>query len=57
MLKKKEEKEGFDEAIYSVKDGKTKSFFNLGNKNNYKTTDECAETCGGKGNLWFINHI
>ena len=36
VLKKKEEKEGFDEAIYSVKDGKTKSFFNLGNKNNYK---------------------
>ena len=26
VLKKKEEKEGFDEAIYSVKDGKTKSF-------------------------------
>ena len=36
VLKKKEEKEGFDEAIYSVKDGKRKSFFNLGNKNNYK---------------------
>ena len=36
VLKKKEEKEGFDEAIYSFKEGKTKSFFNLGNKNNYK---------------------
>ena len=36
ILKKKEEREGFDEAIYSVKEGKTKSFFNLGKKNNYK---------------------
>ena len=36
ILKKREEKEGFDEAVYSSEDGKVKSFFNLGNKNNYK---------------------
>ena len=36
LLKKKEEKEGFDEAIYSSDDGKNKSFFNLGKKNDYK---------------------
>ena len=36
ILKKKEEDEGFVEAVYSRKDGKTKKFFNLGKKNNYK---------------------
>ena len=36
LLKKKEEKEGFDEAIYSSEDGKNKSFFNLGKNNDYK---------------------
>ena len=36
LLKKKEEKEGFNEAIYSKNDGKTKAFFNLGKKNDYK---------------------
>ena len=36
LLKKKEEKEGFDEAIYSSDDGKSKAFFNLGRNNNYK---------------------
>ena len=36
ILKKKEENEGFVEAVYSRKDGKTKKFFNLGKKNNYK---------------------
>ena len=36
LLKKKEEKEGFDEAIYSSDNGKTKSFFNLGKNNDYK---------------------
>ena len=36
LLKKKEEKEGFDEAIYSSNDGKSKAFFNLGRNNNYK---------------------
>ena len=35
ILKKKEEDEGFVEAVYSKKDGK-KKFFNLGKKNNYK---------------------
>ena len=36
VLQKKEEYEGFDEAVYSSKEGKTKPFFNLGRKNNYK---------------------
>ena len=36
LLKKKEEKEGFDEAIYSSDNGITKSFFNLGKNNDYK---------------------
>ena len=36
VLKKKEESEGFDEAVYSSKEMKNKAFFNLGNKNNYK---------------------
>ncbi len=36
VLKKKEEKEGFYEAIYSDKEKKHKSFFNLGIKNNYR---------------------
>tara|TARA_B100000674_G_scaffold444885_1_gene410809 strand:+ start:278 stop:1117 length:840 start_codon:yes stop_codon:yes gene_type:complete len=36
ILKKKEEIEGFNEAIFSKKDGKRKTFFNLGSKNNYK---------------------
>ena len=36
ILKKKEEDEGFVEAVYSKKDGKNKKFFNLGKKNNYK---------------------
>ena len=36
ILKKKEEDEGFVEAVYSTKDSKTKRFFNLGKKNNYK---------------------
>ena len=36
LLKKKEEKEGFDEAIYSSDNGKTKPFFNLGKNNDYK---------------------
>ena len=36
VLKKKEKFEGFDEAIYSSKEGKMKPFFNLGKKNNYK---------------------
>ena len=36
ILKKKEELEGFEEAIFSRKDGRTKSFFNLGSENNYK---------------------
>ena len=36
LLKKKEQNEGFDEATYSVKDGKKISFFNLGRENNYK---------------------
>ena len=36
ILKKKEEDEGFVEAAYSTKEGKTKKFFNLGKKNNYK---------------------
>ena len=35
-LKKKEQDVGFVEAVYSRKDGKTKKFFNLGKKNNYK---------------------
>ena len=34
-MKIMEEKEGFDEAIYSS-DGRKKPFFNLGRKNNYK---------------------
>ena len=36
ILKKKEEDEGFVEAVFSKKDGKNKKFFNLGKKNNYK---------------------
>ena len=36
LLKKKEQSEGFNEATYSVKDGKKISFFNLGSENNYK---------------------
>ena len=36
VLKKKEETEGFPEAAYSSKEKKIKTFFNLGNKNNYK---------------------
>ena len=36
VLKKKEESEGFDEAVYSSKEMKNKAFFNLGNKNKYK---------------------
>ncbi len=36
ILQKKEEYEGFDEAVYSSKEGKVKPFFNLGRKNNYK---------------------
>ena len=36
ILKKKEELEGFEEAIFSKKDGRTKTFFNLGSENNYK---------------------
>ena len=36
VLQKKEEYEGFDEAVYSSKEGKIKRFFNLGTKNNYK---------------------
>ena len=36
LLKKKEEKEGFDEAIYSSDNSKTKAFFNLGRNNDYK---------------------
>ena len=36
ILQKKEEYEGFDEAVYSSKEGKMKPFFNLGRKNNYK---------------------
>ena len=36
LLKKKEEKEGFNEAIYSSDNGKTNSFFNLGKNNDYK---------------------
>jgi len=35
VLKKKEQIEGFDEATYSVKDGKKRSFFNLGSNNDY----------------------
>ena len=36
LLKKKEEKEGFEEAIYSSDDSKTRAFFNLGRNNDYK---------------------
>ena len=36
ILKKKEEVEGFEEAVYSRKEGENKKFFNLGKKNNYK---------------------
>ena len=36
VLKKKEANEGFNEAVYSKKDGKIKPFFYLGNQNNYK---------------------
>ena len=36
-LKKKEETEGFEEAVYSKKEGKIKAFFNLGSNNNYKS--------------------
>ena len=35
-LQKKERDEGFDEATYSLKDGKKRTFFNLGSKNDYK---------------------
>ena len=35
-MKKKEEEEGFEEAVYSRKEGKNKKFFNLGKENNYK---------------------
>ena len=36
LLKKKEEKEGFHEAVYSLKEKKIKPFFNLGNQNKYE---------------------
>ena len=36
ILKKKEQEEGFNEAIYSVNEGKKKKFFNLGKDNDYK---------------------
>ncbi len=36
VLKKREKVEGFDEAAYSNDRGERKTFFNLGNKNNYK---------------------
>ncbi len=36
ILKKMEEEEGFEEAVYSRKEGKNKKFFNLGKENNYK---------------------
>ena len=36
VLKKRERKEGFNEAIYSMDEGKKKPFFNLGKQNNYK---------------------
>ena len=36
ILKKKEELEGFEEAIFSKNVGRTKTFFNLGSENNYK---------------------
>tara|TARA_Y100001980_G_C14321728_1_gene142210 strand:- start:288 stop:638 length:351 start_codon:yes stop_codon:yes gene_type:complete len=36
ILKKKEKEEGFDEAVYSNKEGGNKKFFNLGKENNYK---------------------
>ena len=36
ILKRKEETEGFKEAIFSKKEGKVKNFFNLGSNNNYK---------------------
>ena len=36
VLKKEEEKHGFSESVYSLKDNKKRIFFNLGNKNNYK---------------------
>ncbi len=36
LLKKKEEKEGFHEAVYSLKEKKIKPFFNLGNLNKYE---------------------
>ena len=35
ILQKKEELEGFSEAIFSKKDGRKKRFFNLGKKNQY----------------------
>ena len=36
LLKKKEEKEGFHEAVYSLKEKKIKPFFNLGNQNKFE---------------------
>ncbi len=36
VLKKQEENQGFEEAVYSSRDGKFKPFFYLGKKNNYK---------------------
>ena len=36
LLKKKEEKEGFEEAIYSSNNAKKTAFFNLGRNNDYK---------------------
>ena len=36
QLKKKEETEGFEEAISSSDEGKTNAFFNLGRNNDYK---------------------
>ncbi len=36
LLKKREETEGFEEAISSSDEGKTKAFFNLGRNNDYK---------------------
>ena len=36
ILKKKEEEEGFEEAVYSRKERVNKKFFNLGKENNYK---------------------
>ena len=36
ILKKEEEKHGFSEAVYSLRDNKKRIFFNLGKENNYK---------------------